>query len=105
MRMGNFYFLDGVGQHLLEGFDFVDDGVDILLLILAEEVLILLHVFGQLPLQFSRLLLVEDARSFLLLVEFLEIDLVFDFGDVEDGSQVLDGLHGGRCLYYYKLFQ
>lgn len=92
--MGNFYFLDGVGEHLLEGFDFLYDVVDILLLILAEEVPILLHVFSQLPLQFPRLLLVEDTCSFLLLVEFLEIDVVFDLWDVEDGSQVLDGFHG-----------
>lgn len=82
---------------MLEGFDFLDDVVDILLLIPAEEVLILLHVFSQLPLQFPRLLLVEYTGSFLLLVEFLEIDFIFDLGDVEDGSQVLDSLHGARA--------
>lgn len=103
--MCNFYFSDGVGQHLLEGLDFLDDVVDILLLILAEKVLVLFHVFSQLSLQLPRLFLVEDAGSFLLLVEFFEIDVIFDFGDVEDRSEVLNSLHGGSCLYYYKLFQ
>lgn len=42
----DFYFLDGVWQQTFEGFDFLYDVVDILLFVLAEEMLVLLHVFA-----------------------------------------------------------
>jgi hypothetical protein len=89
----NFYFFNGVGEHSLEGLDFLDDVVNVLLLILAEEMLIFFHILGELPLEFLRLLFIEDSSSFLFFIELLEVDLVLYFWDVEDGSQVLDCLH------------
>lgn len=94
----NFYFSYWVGEHAFEGLDFLDDVVDALLLIPAEEMFVLLHILGQLPLELLRLLFVEDSRSFLLLVHFFEIDFVLNFGDVEDGGEVVDALHTVVCI-------
>lgn len=97
------YLFDGVGQHIFEGFDLVDDVVDVLLLVLAQDVPVLFDVVPEFRLHLPGLLLVEDARAFLLLVQLLVVHLVLvlDLGNVEHRGQML---HSLCALHNNKLF-
>lgn len=66
-----------------------------MLFVLAEQMLVFLHILAEFPLQLFSLFLVEDTSAFLLLVHLLEVHLLLNLRDVEHGSDVLDRFHRG----------